>query len=403
MSRTVMFATIGLLGAWGLALAFGDSVRAASEVVALAAGASLLISVAGGSIMVRFRDRSLSVHLWVAAMTIVVGIAAGIVLAGLRMFVSPADERAMLVILVAASSVAVLTTVVLAGWLRRAVNSVTTVASCVGQRPRRDTAPPAVATRELSALVTQLNEVSEQLHEAAMRERSLESSRRELVAWISHDLRTPLAAIRAVSEALEDGVVDDPDTVKKYHQTMRAEVERLNGMVDDLFRLSRIHAGLLTLQVETVTLSDLVSDALSLAAPVARAKGVLLTGEMENDELRVRVATTEFLRVLRNLLDNALRHTPRGGEVSVQAAASASEAVLAVRDTCGGIPEADLGRVFEAGYKGDAARSPEPGARAGLGLAIAQGLVEAHGGTIHVENESDGCRFEVRLPLSVAS
>ena len=235
-----------------------------------------------------------------------------------------------------------------------------------------------------------------------MRERSLDASRRELVAWISHDLRTPLAGIQALTEALEDGVVTDPETVSRYYRTIKSEVTRLDGMVDDLFRLSRIHSGLLNLNLELVSLNDVVSDALALVGPMAKAKGVHVVGQVEGTSAKVRLSTTEFLRILRNLLENALRHTPAGGEVSVRARVNDDETVLTVRDGCGGIAEADLARVFELSYRGDAARSPKPDKRAGLGLAIAQGLVHAHGGDIEVANESGGCCFTVRLPLAAA-
>jgi len=403
VTRYLVVGAIGLAAAWGLALAIGDSPKSATEIVALAAGASLALSLVGALLMAKLRRRSLAVHLWVAVITIVLGVAAGVVIASWRMFLSSADAKAMLVILIAVGTVGALTAIAMASSFHRAVTAVTGLAASIGQRPSRAVVAETMPTRELSGLAAQLQDVAEQLHESILRERSLESSRRELVAWISHDLRTPLAGIRAVSEALEDGVASDPVTVRKYLRTIHSEVERLSGMVDDLFRLSRIHAGLMNLRVEAVSLSDLVSDALSLATPVAEAKGVLLSGEVTQDGLRVRVATTEFLRVMRNLLDNALRHTPEGGRVSVDARANSLEAVLSVRDGCGGISERDLGRVFDAGYRGDTARSPSSGTSAGLGLAIAQGLVQAHGGSIWVENEAQGCCFTVRLPLSIAS
>jgi signal transduction histidine kinase len=403
MKQSLAVALVGLSTAWGLSLAFGDSVATGTEVVALAAGASLFFFLIGSFIASRLDDRPLVVHQWVAVMTTVLGVAAGILIAGCWMFISTTDTKAALVIVVAAGTIGVVTSLGMASRLRRAVRSVAEVATGIGGRPEDRPEPELVSTRELSNLAALLNQVAEQLHESTLRERSLEASRRELVAWISHDLRTPLAGIRAVSEALEDGVVSDSATVRRYHQTIRAEVERLSGMVDDLFRLSRIHAGLMNLRVEAVRLSDLVSDALSIAAPVAHARNVVLTGDVTTDGLHVQVATTEFLRVMRNLLDNALRHTPEGGRVSVHAKADAKEAVLWVRDSCGGIPGEHLGRIFEVGFREDAARSPTNGARAGLGLAIAQGLVEAHGGTILVENEEQGCCFTVRLPALTAS
>ncbi|MGH9005781.1 MAG: sensor histidine kinase, partial [Acidimicrobiia bacterium] len=235
------------------------------------------------------------------------------------------------------------------------------------------------------------------LDQARTRERTLEASRRELVAWVSHDLRSPLAAIRAMAEALEDGVVSDPDTVANYHHRLSGEVDRLAGLVDDLFELSRTQAGVLRLQVEMVSLSDIVSDALSGAVPVAEAKGVRLEGHLRGACPELELSTPEVARALRNLLENAIRHTPADGTVSVEAGVEGDAAYVSVVDACGGIPETDLERVFDVAFRGEAARTPGRGA--GLGLAIARGMVEAHGGEIDVRNEPEGCRFTVRLPL----
>jgi len=218
---------------------------------------------------------------------------------------------------------------------------------------------------------------------------------------VSHDLRTPLAGIRAMVEALEDGVVDEPETVARYYRTMRREVDRLSGLVDDLFELSRIEAGALGLDFERVPLDELVSEAVASASVIAGAKGIDLRGAVGEPSPVVELSTPEMARVVRNLLDNAIRHTAPGGTVWIDAVLdeSGAEAVVSVRDACGGIPEEDLDHVFELAYRGDAARTPGSGG-AGLGLAVARGLVEAHQGTISVRNEGEGCRFTVRLPVS---
>ncbi|HET6965594.1 MAG TPA: ATP-binding protein [Acidimicrobiales bacterium] len=403
MRRLLVVSAVGLVAAWCLALAFGDSVSAATEVVGLATGPSLVLLLVVRTVRHLVSRRSLAQHLAAAVAITVIGIAVGVLIAGWRMFLSPADTRAVLVILVAAGTVGAVGALAMATRLNRSVLAIGRQAAALGQRPDQPPSARSIPTRELSDLAAQLHDVSERLHESILRERSLESSRRELVAWISHDLRTPLAGIRAVIEALHDGVVTDDETVRRYHETIQSEVERLTAMVDDLFRLSRIHAGLANLRIESANLRDLVSDALALATPVAEAKGIRLAGQVPDAHLPVRLAPTEFLRVLRNLLDNALRHTPEGGQVVVQARADDREAVVSVRDECGGIREADLERVFDLGYRGDQARSPGPGRQAGLGLAIAQGLVAAHGGRMEVSNEERGCRFTIRLPAVAAT
>jgi len=236
-------------------------------------------------------------------------------------------------------------------------------------------------------------------------ERAGESSRRQLVAWVSHDLRTPLAGIRAMSEALEDAVVADPQEVADYARRISAETTRLSTMVDDLFELSRINAGVLSLSLAAVSTEELVAQAMESTAPTARQCGVRLSVESEPVWPVVQGSDHELTRVLRNLLVNAIRHTPSDGTVALQAGRTDDYAWLAVQDGCGGIADDDLPRVFDAAFRGSRARSPQAGlpgveSGAGLGLAIARGLVEAHGGRISVRNHGAGCRFEVQLPLA---
>jgi signal transduction histidine kinase len=205
-------------------------------------------------------------------------------------------------------------------------------------------------------------------------------------------------------EALEDGVVEDAETVARYYRTMGRETDRLAGLVDDLFELSRIQAGAVNLDLEQIALDELISDAVAGVSMAAGAKGIDLRGEVSSPTPVVELSIPEMARVVRNLLDNAIRHTPRGGTIWVDAAIDESRhaALVSVRDGCGGIPAPDLPRVFELAYRGDAARTPGDGG-AGLGLAVARGLVEAHHGEISVENEGQGCRFTIRLPLAATA
>jgi signal transduction histidine kinase len=229
-----------------------------------------------------------------------------------------------------------------------------------------------------------------------------ESARRELVAWVSHDLRTPLAGIRAVAEALEDGVVVEAGEVRRYHRTLRALTDRLAQLVDDLFELSRLQAGAVRLVRAPVALGDLVSDALATVSPTAEAKGVALEGRVAEDDPVLHVGARELGRALQNLLDNAVRHTPGGGRVSVDAEARQDGVVIAVSDTGGGIVEAELEQVFEPGMTGDRARSPDGEGGSGLGLAIAKGFVELHGGRLEAVNLGPGACFRLWLPPSSA-
>ncbi|GAA3576329.1 HAMP domain-containing sensor histidine kinase [Amycolatopsis ultiminotia] len=238
--------------------------------------------------------------------------------------------------------------------------------------------------------------------EARERERAAEASRRELVAWISHDLRSPLAGIQAMAEAVADGVVAERSEVAGYARRISGETTRLSGMVGDLFELSRITAGALELTMSAVPLRDVVSDAVAAQSPVAERKQVRV---LENASAWPVVSGSdpELARIVRNLVSNAIRHTPPDGTVAVQLGIDGDQALLAVDDSCGGIPDDEIGRVFDIAFRGTQARTPDrtgTTSGGGLGLAIAKGLVEAHRGNIGVQNHGPGCRFEVRLPLA---
>lgn len=250
------------------------------------------------------------------------------------------------------------------------------------------------------ALADELARARERADEATARERALDRSRRQLVAWVSHDLRTPLAGIQAMVEALHDGVVDRPDEVRTYYERLGREAVQLGRLVDDLFELSRIEASALDLTLERVSLDELVSDAVASATVLADAKGVRVSGEVADQPPQVEASARELTRVVQNLLDNAIRHTPPGGAVEVRVATADGHAMVSVADGCGGIPGSELDRVFDLAYRGDTARTPGSPGGAGLGLAIARGFVEAHQGDIAVHNEGAGCRFTVRLPLA---
>jgi signal transduction histidine kinase len=254
--------------------------------------------------------------------------------------------------------------------------------------------PAGPMTAELAALSRELAVTSERLRQSREREEALDQSRRQLVSWVSHDLRTPLAGLHAMAEALEDGIASEPH---RYHRQIRAEVGRLGALVDDLFELSRIEAGTLRLSPGQISLDDVINDALASTEALARARGVLLTGEA-GTPLVVHADPRELSRALINLLINAIRHTPAEGSVHVIAAPEPGGALLAVADGCGGIPEADLKCVFDLAWRGTHVSAAGPDGGGGLGLAIVRSIVEAHQGQVSVVNTEAGCRFEVRLP-----
>jgi signal transduction histidine kinase len=261
------------------------------------------------------------------------------------------------------------------------------------------TPPDVWLPAELAGLSAGLTEAHDRLGKARAREQALEASRRELVAWVSHDLRTPLAGLRAMAEALEDQVVTDPREVSHYHSQIRRETDRLAAMIDDLFELSRIHAGTLRLSPRLVGLEDLVAEVVASAEPVARAKGIRLGGSAVRG-MPVVIDTAEMGRAVRNLVTNAIRHTPYDGAIEVIGEIQAGMACVSVADECGGIPLGDLPRVFDVAFRGESARTPDPSGGAGLGLSIARGIVEAHSGQISVRNTGPGCQFIIKLPLA---
>jgi signal transduction histidine kinase len=331
---------------------------------ALALAAALAVELPGALLLRRLRGRSVTFHICVLLTVSVLAAMASVFAVAQAMFISEHDFHVLLLVLAPAGTASV----VIGWWL--------------GRRLARD----AMWADEVRA-----------------RERLVEASRRELVAWVSHDLRTPLAGMRAMAEALEDGVVRDPETVAEYHRRIRVETDRMAGLVDDLFELSRINAGALRLSLATVSLGDVVSDAVATAAPVAAARRIRLVADASGWP-SVRASGPELARIVGNLLRNAIRYTPPDGTVTVTGGRDGTRGWFAVTDACGGIPPADLPRVFDVAFRGEGARTPRSegdGAGGGLGLAIVRGLVEAHGGEVAVGNVGDGCRFEVRLPAAV--
>jgi signal transduction histidine kinase len=259
--------------------------------------------------------------------------------------------------------------------------------------------PRTVLPAELADLSAELENAHRRLAEARHRQHALEAGRRELVAWVSHDLRTPLAGLRAMAEALEDGVVSDTPTVARYHRQIRQETDRLSLMIGDLFELSRIHAGALRISRQLMDLGEVIGEALASAEPLARTEGVHITGSA-GPGLAVFVDSGQVERALRNLLTNAIRHTPPDGAVQIVGDKESGLATVRVSDGCGGIPAEHLSRVFDVGFRGQAARTPVAGEGAGLGLSIARGIIEAHDGQISVRNTGRGCEFAIRLPLA---
>jgi signal transduction histidine kinase len=250
---------------------------------------------------------------------------------------------------------------------------------------------------DIARLAHAFDTMAARLEKADANRASLERSRRDLFAAISHDLRTPLSSIRVMVEALTDRVVTDPATTDRYLGMMTGDIERLSLLIDDLFELARIDSGALQLRLQETEIGGVVESAVAGVVPIAeKARVAVSCGPTAAATL---LADPERLtRVLGNLLQNAIRHTPADGSVVVTTSATGSEVVVSVADTGNGIPPGDVSRVFERFYRAEKSRS-RTGGGSGLGLSIAKSIVEAHGGRIWIDQTgSAGTTVSFALP-----
>lgn len=224
---------------------------------------------------------------------------------------------------------------------------------------------------EVAQVARAFNQMVTRLEQAVEAERALESARRNLVAWASHDLRTPLASLRAMLDALADGVVTDQENVARYLQQSQAEVSRMSSLIDDLFELAQLDAGHLELFCAANSLSDLISDTLEGFTARAEAQGVALSGSVSQEVDPVWMAPEKISRVLHNLLENALRYTPPGGTVGLKAQAENGSVVVTVQDNGEGIPDEDLPFVFDRFFS--RGKKPGAGRRGGRGCGARAG------------------------------
>jgi signal transduction histidine kinase len=375
-------------------------------IIGLTLGACLAVGLLGALLLRAIRRSSLRYQLAVASLIPVLAVAATVVINVELMFLSAHDTTVILL----AVSIALVVAIV-GGWLvsRRFSLASRHLQDSIGLLVSDSQGVPASDVRhhdnvdtdrglpaELARVERELTEARQTLADARQRERAAERSRQELVSFMSHDLRTPLAGLQALAEGLEDGVITDvPGTLRH----VRSTVARMTVMVDDLFALSRVQGAPEPRELSLVALSELISDVASEAEATARAAQVQLEVEVpEHDNLAVLGRHEDLSRALGNLVSNAIRHTDpdQAARISADRAEDGSVRVL-VMDGCGGIPETYLDRVFDTGWRGSPARGSSDGG-AGLGLAIARGVVESHQGEIAVRNTETGCCFEVALP-----
>lgn len=251
---------------------------------------------------------------------------------------------------------------------------------------------------EVAQVALAFNQMAEQLQEVQTQREDLDRLRRDLIAWASHDLRTPLTSIRVRAEALNDKVIEDSESRQRFYRGILSDVMALDHLIDDLLELAQLDAGGLQLEMTPLSLGDLLSDSLDRFQPMADQRNITLSATIGQDVDPVQVNATKISRVLDNLLGNALRYSPQGGSIIIAAERNSEGVQVSVDDNGSGFDENDIPRLFEQFYRGEQARSRATGG-AGLGLAIARGIVEAHDGRIWAENNpAGGARIVFILP-----
>ncbi|MBI3913414.1 MAG: HAMP domain-containing protein [Chloroflexi bacterium] len=396
------FITLALTSLW-LGAVIGDLQLLAQILIA-----SELLSLALGLIAYQLsqRLRLASIHLKIA-LTFALGLGItflNILLVSIPMFISKQDTALLTILLVFAALVALGFGQLMARSITGGIKQLAYAAEKIAAGDL-STRAQVQSGDEVESLAASFNRMVEQLSEMQQREKEMQAARRTLVAAVSHDLRTPLTSLRAMIEAINDGVVNDEASIKRYMLLAQNEIQNLSRLVDDLFELTQMDVSGTPFVTEPGSLRDLISDTLESMQAQATAQGVELSGAVEPAIDPVPMNAFKIQRVLYNLLQNAIRHTPRGGSVRVTAVLLAAGANVRVQvaDSGEGIAPSDLAHVFEPFYRGEKSRSRHPsagsGVGAGLGLAIARGLVDAHGGTIGVESrEGKGSQFYFTLP-----
>jgi signal transduction histidine kinase len=392
--------------ALALAIFFGVLQPPMRDLVALAGilsvAAAVSIALGYGAFHLGWVDRSPTLR-WM----LLGGYALSILLAflsvwttALLMFVNQHDLALATVLLLFAGGIALSLGYLLSSFLTGRIIELNEAAQEIALG-NLDVRVPVTGRDELAELADAFNTMAVQLEAAEEQQKELELLRRELITWVGHDLRTPLTSIRVVVEALADGVVDDPADVERYLQTAQHHIHSLSQLLDDLFDVAQIDAEGMKLEPCNASIRDLISDTLESFSALAVRKGVELKGSTEPGVEPVPMDVPKIERVLSNLVQNAIRHTPAGGVVHVSGSATAIGVRVQVRDTGEGIPTEILPHVFEGlrTAEGDRRRGADG---SGLGLTIAKGIVEAHGGDIGVESTvGEGTYVWFTLPHEV--
>ncbi len=322
--------------------------------------------------------------------------AANIAVAAAFMFISSHDLKLLLVLSGYAMAATAVPALIIGRDLGRRLSAVEIGAAQIASGDL-STRVRVSGADDIARLASAFNSMAAELQAADERRDAMEHSRRELFASISHDLRTPLSSIRVMVEAISDGVVADEETVRRYLSNLSGDVGRLSTLIDDLFELATIDSGALQLRLELVAMEEVVAAAVDAARVSAEQASVAVLVE-PGPPTTLMLDPNRLTRVLANLLQNAIRHTPPDGSVVVSTRTSGGEVLVTVADTGEGIPPEDAPRVFDRFYRVEKSRS-RAGGGSGLGLSICRGIVEAHGGRIWIDPTNDqGTAVTFALP-----
>jgi len=347
---------------------------------------------------IRARAGSLSRQFALVVAIVVAPVLVALVVGDALMVVSTRGLALVAAIVAAAGVIAILAARGVAGGILRDVQAIRDGLVAVG-RGRRDVTIETSAHDELAELARAANAMIYQLREEETGRDQSEAARRDLIASVSHDLRTPITSLRLLADAIGDDIVEDAETRRAYLRRMGTHIDALSVLIDDLFELSRLEAGDINWTREQVPLQELVGETVDAMRVQAEAKGVAVMSEIPETLKPAQANPEKLQRVLFNLIQNAIRHTPADGSVVVRAHSVPAGIEFEVADTGDGIAPEERERVFTAFYRGgvDAART-SPGA--GLGLAVSRAIVEAHGGRIWLADASVGTRVRFSLPAA---
>jgi signal transduction histidine kinase len=394
LALVVAVAAVGALGTLAVGAIMGMDGHELSR-LALALIPAAIVTIVAGLLASRLLARASLRQRFVAVAVIAAAVAmANVAVLSMQMFVSDHDATLVTVLLLYAVGTGLAAALAVARVSSRALAGLRETADRLADGDLDARAGTLDAGPEIDALGRALDQMAARVQLALANERAAERTRRDLITTVSHDLRTPLASLRAMVEALDEGMVTDPAEVRRYASEMRRSTAQLVTMVDDLFELAQLDAGAIAAETRRARLVDVVASAIDAVGHEATRKHLMVATDLGG--AGDTPCSPRLTRVLQNLLSNAVRHTPADGSVRVTAARANGRLALAVEDTGEGIRPEDLPRVFEPFFRADPARS---GPGAGLGLALAKRIVDALGGDIRAESRPEaGSRFAVELP-----